>query len=139
MRFRHGHWDGLRHDHWDAFEVVGWVGDKRRGLGLLREPTWSTRRFLRDVVIRNINIFKIRLAPAWGRVMRWAEGELGGGRERRCNRGGWGGKRRGNDRSRRRVPWGRLLDYRRVVDGLTRRTKDRTRGTEDRTRRAHDS
>ena len=130
---------GFRHGHWDRFEPVGWVGDKRRGLGLLRKPTWLTQRFPGNVVIRDINVFKIRFAPAWRRVMRWTEGKLGGRRERRYNRWGWGGKRRGNDRSRRRVPWGRLLDYGRVVDGLTRRTKNRTRGTEGRTRRAYNS
>ena len=64
------------HRHWNRFEVVRWIGDQRRGLRLLREPTWLACRMLGDVIVRDIGILEIRLASTRGRIMGWAEGEL---------------------------------------------------------------
>jgi hypothetical protein len=128
---------GFGHRHWNRFEVMRWVGNKGRRLRFLWESTWLACRFLRDMIVRDIGIFKIRLTPTGRGVVRRAEGKLGG-RERRYNRRGWSGERRRNDRSRR-VSWSRLLNYRRVVNGLTGKTEDRARGAEDRTGRAYNS
>ena len=72
---------GFGHGHWNRFEVVRRVGDKRRGLCLFGEPAWLAGRFLGNMVVWDMSIFKIRPAPTGGRVMRRTEGKLGG-RER---------------------------------------------------------
>jgi len=72
---------GFGHRHRNRFEVVRWVGDKGRRLQLLGKSTRLACRFLGDVIVRYIGVFKIRLAPTRGRVVRGTEGKLGG-RER---------------------------------------------------------
>lgn len=69
---------GFGHCHWSRFEVVGRVGDQGRGLCLLRESTWLACCMLGNVVVRDISILEIRLAPTRRRVIGWTEGELGG-------------------------------------------------------------
>ena len=69
--FGHCHW------HWNRFEVVRWVGDQRRGLCLLRESSWLACRMLGNMVVGDISILEIGLAPT-RRIMGWTEGELGG-------------------------------------------------------------
>lgn len=69
---------GFGHGHWNRFKVVRWVGDKGRGLQLLRKSTRLACHFLGDVIVRYIGVFKIGLAPTGGRIMRGTEGKLGG-------------------------------------------------------------
>ena len=55
---------------------MGRIGDKGRGLDLLREPTGLECRFLGNMIVRDISIFEIGLMPARGRVMGRTEGKL---------------------------------------------------------------
>jgi hypothetical protein len=70
LRFGHG--------HLDRSEIVGWIGDQGRGLCLLRESTWLACRMLGNMVVWDICILEIRLAPTGRRVMGRTEGKLGG-------------------------------------------------------------